>query len=190
MGRLWLRVAGPLSAGLSVAPSGSKEENGVRAIVTNRRARHEYAIEETHEAGLVLTGTEVKSLREGRANLSDAFARVEGGEVWLHHLHISPYAQGNIHNHDPLRTRKLLLHRREILRLQSRALQKGYTLIPLRLYFRNGVAKVELAVARGRRLYDKRERIATRDAERRIARALGARVPRHRQRGRGNASSS
>ena len=159
-------------------PSVPKDGDGIRAIATNRRARHEFFIEETYEAGLVLTGTEVKSLREGRANLSDAFARVDGGEVWLHHLHINPYAQGNIHNHDPLRTRKLLLHRREILRLQSRVEQKGYTLVPLRLYFRKGVAKVELAVARGRHLYDKRERIAERDARRRIERALGARVSR------------
>ncbi len=162
-------------------PAPPKEGDGIRAIVTNRRARHEFWIEETYEAGLALTGTEVKSLREGRATLSDAFARVDNGEVWLHHLHISPYAQGNIHNHDPLRTRKLLLHRREILRLRSRVEQKGYTLVPLRLYFRHGVAKVELAVARGRHLYDKRERIAERDAQRRIERALGARVPRRRR---------
>jgi len=161
-------------------PAGSKEREADRTVATNRRARHEYWIEETHEAGIALTGTEVKSLRDARANLSDAYARVEGGEVWLRHLHISPYAQGNIHNHDPLRTRKLLLHKREILRLQSRAAQKGCTLIPLRIYFRRGVAKVDLGVARGRHVYDKRERIAERDAERRIARALGARTPRSR----------
>jgi len=152
----------------------------MKAVATNRRARHEYWIEESHEAGIVLTGTEVKSRREGRVNLADAFARVDGGEVWLHHLHISPYAQGNIHNHDPLRTRKLLLHRREVLRLRAKTDQKGYTLIPMRLYFRRGVAKVELAVARGRHHYDKRERIAEREAERRIARNLGARTPRRR----------
>ena len=157
------------------------QNEDVKAIAANRRARHEYWIEETHEAGIALTGTEVKSLREGRANLTDAFARVDRGEVWLHHLHISPYAQGNIHNHDPLRTRKLLLHRREIARLRAKTDQKGYTLVPLRLYFRRGVAKVELAVARGRHLYDKRERIAERDAERRIARNLGARTPRPRR---------
>lgn len=157
-------------------------QNGdVKAIAANRRARHEFWIEETHEAGIALTGTEVKSLREGRANLTDAFARVDRGEVWLHHLHISPYAQGNIHNHDPLRTRKLLLHRSEIARLRAKTDQKGYTLVPLRLYFRRGVAKVELAVARGRHLYDKRERIAERDAERRIARNLGARTLRRRR---------
>jgi SsrA-binding protein len=153
----------------------TSEDAGTKLIATNRRARHEYWIEETHEAGLALTGTEVKSLREGRASLADAYARVDHGEVWLHHLHISPYAQGNIHNHDPLRSRKLLLHRREILRLKSRTDQKGYTLVPLRLYFRRGLAKVELAVARGRHVYDKRARIAEREAERRIARNLGAR---------------
>lgn len=160
---------------------GPGDEKETKPVAMNRRARHEYWIEETHEAGVALTGTEVKSLRQGRANLTDAFARVERGEIWLHHLHISPYAQGNIHNHDPLRTRKLLLHRREILRLQAKTDQKGYTLVPLRLYFRHGVAKVELAVARGRHIYDKRERIAERDAERRIARALGARTPRPRR---------
>ena len=147
-------------------------------VATNRQASFRYNLLERFEAGIALTGTEVKSLRDGRVNLADAFARVEQGEVWLHHLHISPYAQGNIHNHDPLRTRKLLLHRREILRLKAKTDQQGYTLIPLRLYFRRGVAKVELAVARGRHIYDKRERIAERDAERRIARNLGARSPR------------
>ena len=162
-----------------MAPEAVKEQE-MKPVATNRRARHEYWIEEAHEAGIVLTGTEVKSLREGRVSLIDSFARVEGDEVWLHHLHISPYAQGNIHNHDPLRTRKLLLHRREIIRLKAKTDQKGYTLIPMRLYFRRGVVKVELAVARGRHLYDKRERIAEREAERRIARNLGARTPRRR----------
>jgi SsrA-binding protein len=162
-----------------VTPEAVKEQE-MKPVATNRRARHEYWIEEAHEAGIVLTGTEVKSIREGRVSLIDAFARVEGDEVWLHHLHISPYAQGNIHNHDPLRTRKLLLHRREILRLKAKTDQKGYTLIPMRLYFRRGLAKIELAVARGRHLYDKRERIAEREAERRIARNLGARTPRRR----------
>jgi SsrA-binding protein len=153
----------------------AQPDDDVRPVATNRRARHEYWIEETHEAGLALTGTEVKSLRTGHVNLADAFARVEGGEAWLHHLHISPYEQGNIQNHDPMRTRKLLLHKREIVRLGARVQQRGYTLVPLRIYFRHGVAKVELGLARGRHVYDKRERIAERDAERRIARALGAR---------------
>jgi SsrA-binding protein len=154
------------------------EKNGdgdLRVVATNRRARHEYWIEETHEAGIALTGTEVKSLRAGHVILGDAFARVDRGEAWLLHLHISPYEQGNIQNHDPMRTRKLLLHKREIMRLGARVQQRGYTLVPLRIYFRNGVAKVELGLARGRHTYDKRERIAERDAERRIARALGAR---------------
>jgi SsrA-binding protein len=164
-------------------PETSKDPEDIRTIVSNRRARHEYWIEDTYEAGIALTGTEVKSLREGRANLSDAFARVDGSEVWLEHLHINPYAQGNIHNHDPLRPRKLLLHKREILRLYSRVAQKGYTLVPLRIYFRHGVVKVEIGVARGRHTYDKRERIAERDAERRIARAVGARTPRPPRRG-------
>jgi SsrA-binding protein len=159
-------------------PAGASPQASITPVASNRRARHEFWIDETHEAGIALTGTEVKSLRDGRVNLADAFARVEHGEVWLHHLHISPYAQGNIHNHDPLRTRKLLLHRREIVRLKAKTDQKGYTLIPLRLYFRRGVAKVELALARGRHIYDKRERIAERDAERRIARNLGDRSPR------------
>jgi len=163
-------------------PAVEKESDGVKLIATNRRARHEFWIEETHEAGIALTGTEVKSLRDGRASLADAFARVQDGEAWLYHLHVNPYAQGNIHNHDPLRTRKLLLHKREIVRLEAQTAQKGYTLIPLRLYFRRGVVKVEIGVARGRHLYDKRERIAERDAERRMARSLGARTPRPRRR--------
>ena len=162
----------------------SAADDDLRPVATNRRARHEYWIEETHETGIALTGTEVKSLRAGRVNMADAFARVDGGEVWLHHLHISPYEQGNVHNHDPMRTRKLLLHRREIVRLGARVQQRGYTLVPLRVYFRRGIAKVELGLARGRHVYDKRERIAERDAQRRIARALGAREPRAPGRGR------
>ncbi len=147
-----------------------------RMVVTNRHARHEYHIDETHEAGLVLTGTEVKSLRAGRASLQEAFARVEGGEVWLYHMHIPPYEPGSIFNHDPLRRRKLLLHRREVDRLYGRVQQKGYTLVPLRLYFRRGVAKVELALARGKRQYDKRAAIAEREARRRIERAVRQRT--------------
>ena len=143
-----------------------------RDIAVNRRARHNYHIEETVEGGLVLTGTEVKALRAGRASLQEAFARVERGEVWLYHMHIPPYEAGNIFNHDPLRTRKVLLHRREVSRLLEKAQQKGYTLIPMRLYFKRGLAKVELAVARGKREYDKRETIARREAQREIERAV------------------
>jgi SsrA-binding protein len=147
------------------------EATAERLITTNRRARHEYHIEESVEAGLVLTGTEAKSLRSGRASLAEAFARVEGDEIWLHHLHIPPYAQGNIFNHEPMRRRKLLLHGREIQRLRGKVSQKGYTLVPLRLYFKRGVAKVELAVARGKKLYDKREAIGEREADRAAQRA-------------------
>lgn len=143
-----------------------------RDIAINRRARHNYHIEETVEGGLVLTGTEVKALRAGRASLQEAFARVEHGEVWLYHMHIPPYEAGNIFNHDPLRTRKVLLHQREVSRLLGKAQQKGYTLIPMRLYFKRGFAKVELAVARGKREYDKREAIARREAHREIERAV------------------
>lgn len=143
-----------------------------KLVATNRRARHEYHIEEAFEAGLVLTGTEVKALRTGRASLAEAYARVEGGEVWLHHLHIPPYDAGNIFNHEPLRRRKLLMHRRQIARLEARAAQKGYTMVPLRLYFSRGRAKVEIALARGKKLYDKREAIGAREAGREAQRAL------------------
>lgn len=143
-----------------------------KAIATNRRARFEYHIEDTYEAGVVLTGTEVKSLRAGRASLADAFARIEDGEVWLYHLHIPPYESGNIFNHDPLRKRKLLLHRGEIRRLFGKAQVKGYTLVPMRLYFKHGIVKVELAVARGKRQYDKRAAIEKREAQRRMEQAL------------------
>lgn len=152
--------------------------NTEREIATNRRARHEYEIEETYEAGLVLTGTEVKSLRAGRASIQEAFARVEQDEVWLYHMHIPPYEAGNIFNHDPLRKRKLLLHHSQIRRLFGKAQQKGYTLVPLRLYFRRGVAKVELGIARGKRQYDKRAAIARREAERQVQRALRQRTTR------------
>ena len=143
-----------------------------RLITTNRRARYEYDIEETLEAGLVLTGTEVKALRTGRTTLGEAYARVERGEAWLHHLHIPPYGAGNIFNHDPLRARKLLLHRTQIQRLAARAMQKGYTLIPLRLYFSRGKAKIELGIARGKKLYDKRSAIGEREAKRTAERAM------------------
>jgi SsrA-binding protein len=151
---------------------GAKTGADEKLVASNRRARHEYHIEESMEAGLALTGTEVKALRAGRASLAEAFARVQGGEVWLHHLHIPPYAQGNIFNHEPLRARKLLLHRRQIARLAGRASQKGYTIVPLRLYFTRGRAKVEIAVARGKKLYDKREAIGAREAVREAARAV------------------
>ena len=147
-------------------------EQGVKVIARNRRARHDYHIEDTIEAGLVLTGTEVKSLRAGRASLTEAFAQISGDELWLHGLHIPEYAQGTWTNHDPRRTRKLLLHRKEIDRLASQVAERGFTIVPLSLYFSGGKAKVELALARGKRTYDKRRDLAQRDAAREVDRAL------------------
>jgi SsrA-binding protein len=147
-------------------------EQGVKVVARNRRARHDYHIEDTIEAGLVLTGTEVKSLRAGRASLTEAFAQISGDELWLHGLHIPEYAQGTWTNHDPRRTRKLLLHRKEIDRLASQVAERGFTIVPLSLYFSGGKAKVELALARGKRTYDKRRDLAQRDAAREVDRAL------------------
>ena len=141
-------------------------------IAVNRRAFHDYFIDEKYEAGMALTGSEVKSMRDGRANLRDGFVRIDGSEAWLENVHISPYAQANLLNHDPMRPRKLLLHRKEISTLIGKVRQKGYTLIPLRVYFKRNHAKVELGLARGKREYDKREAIAERDAKREIARAM------------------
>ena len=141
-----------------------------QTIALNRRARHEYAISETLEAGLVLTGTEIKSIRAGKANLADAYARIERGEAWLVGAHIAPYEQGNRYNHEPLRTRKLLLHRDQISDLVGMTQAKGLTLVPLRLYIRNGMAKVELAIARGKKSHDKRRIIAERDQRRELER--------------------
>ena len=148
----------------------------IRIIVKNRKARRDYSVLDTFEAGLVLTGTEVKSLREGKANLKDSYARAEAGEVFLHNLHISEYGQGNQFNHDPTRARKLLLHRREIDRLQGRVQEKGLTLVPLQLYFKRGKAKVEIALARGKHDYDRRRDIAQRDARREMDRDLKERA--------------
>ena len=141
-------------------------------IVTNRKAHRDYAIISTTEAGIELKGTEVKSLRARKANLSDSFARVEKGEVVLYNFHISPYEFGNIHNVEPLRPRKLLLHKREILRLYQGTQIKGHTLIPLKVYFKRGYAKVEIAVARGKKQWDKRETVKLREATREIDREL------------------
>ena len=146
-----------------------------RTVVANRRARHDYHLEETYEAGIQLVGSEVKSLREGRASLQDAYAKVRGGEVWLVNMHIALYPQAGPFNHDPLRARKLLLHKAEIRRLVGKVKERGYTLVPLRVYFRRGLAKVELALARGKKQYDKREDLARREAERQVARALAGR---------------
>jgi SsrA-binding protein len=141
-----------------------------KVIATNRKAYHDYFIEETLEAGLVLTGTEIKSVRGGRVNLRDSYVRIERGEAWLLNVHIAPYEQGSRYNVNPTRDRKLLLHRPEILRLQGKAQAKGMTIVPLRVYLRGNRAKVELALAKGKRQYDKREAIAQRDAEREMER--------------------
>lgn len=157
----------------NVAPQeGIGVGDSIKVIAENRKARHDYFIEETYEAGLVLAGTEVKAIRQGRVNLRDGYAAIQGGEAFLHNVHIGPYDQGNRFNHEPLRTRKLLLHRREIDRLYGRVREKGYTLVPLRVYFRRGRAKVEIGLARGKKQYDKRETIARREVERRIRRVL------------------
>jgi SsrA-binding protein len=147
-------------------------EQGTKIIARNRRARHDYHIEDVVEAGLVLTGTEVKSLRAGRATLTDGFAQVTDGEAWLHGVNIPQYTQGTWTNHEPRRTRKLLLHRKEIDRLADSTRERGLTLVPLSLYFKDGRAKVEIALARGKRTYDKRHDLAERDAAREVDRAL------------------
>lgn len=149
--------------------------SGRKIIAQNRKARHDYSILDTYEAGVVLTGTEVKSLRAGRASLVDAFATVRDGEVWLQNVHIAEYTQGTWTNHEPRRTRKLLLHRGEIDRLIGKTREGGLTLVPLTMYFVDGRVKVELALARGKRSYDKRQSLARRDAEREIERAAGRR---------------
>lgn len=151
----------------TAGPEASRE-----AIARNPKATHEYHILDSWEAGIVLTGTEVKSLRHGKASIKEAYARIRGGEVFLEGMNITPYEQGNRYNHDPVRSRKLLLHRREIERLIGAVEQKGLTLIPLDLYFRSGKAKVRLALGRGKKQHDKREDLKRRDAEREVARAL------------------
>ena len=150
-----------------------KKDERERDVAVNRRAFHDYFVDEKYEAGMALTGTEVKSLRAGRCNLRDGFVRIDANEAWLENVHISPYAQGNLMNHDPMRPRKLLLHRKQIATLIGKVRQKGYTLIPLRVYFSRNHAKVEVGLARGKREYDKRQSIAERDAKREIARAVG-----------------
>jgi SsrA-binding protein len=145
---------------------------GTKIICTNRQARFDYHLEDSFEAGVVLQGTEVKSLRDGRANLKDSYAAVDGGEVYLYDCHISPYSNGGYANHEPKRPRKLLLHKKEIRRLVGKTQERGLTLIPLKLYFLRGKAKVELALARGKKLYDKREDMKRRDADREIERAF------------------
>ncbi|MCF8720165.1 SsrA-binding protein SmpB [Nitrospina gracilis] len=144
----------------------------IKIVCQNKKARHDYFIEDTMEAGIALMGTEVKSLRDGRANLVDSYAWVERNEVYLHHCHISPYTPATQFNHDPMRKRKLLLHRKEINRLIGASNEKGYSLIPLKIYFKNGIAKVELAIAKGKKQHDKRESIKKRESDREIRKAM------------------
>jgi len=143
-----------------------------KVISKNRKARHDFHIEETYEAGIVLTGTEVKSIRNSRVNLKDSYAKVEEGELFLYNMHVSPYEPGNRFNHDPLRVRKLLMHKSEIGRLAGKTKEKGYALVPLKIYFREGLVKIELGLAKGKKLYDKRRDIAERDRKREMERAV------------------
>ncbi|MBY6271332.1 MAG: SsrA-binding protein SmpB [Caldibacillus debilis] len=143
-----------------------------KVIAQNKKAHHDYFIEETYEAGIVLQGTEIKSIRAGKVNLKDSYAKIENGEVFLHQMHISPYEQGNRFNHDPLRTRKLLLHRKEINKLIGLTKEQGYSLVPLKIYLKNGFAKITLALAKGKKKYDKREELKKREAKRDIERAF------------------
>ncbi|MEC3978959.1 SsrA-binding protein SmpB [Amycolatopsis sp. H20-H5] len=149
------------------------KERGHKVIVSNRKARHDYSILDVYEAGLVLVGTEVKSLREGRASLADAFATVDDGEVWLRNVHIPEYVQGTWTNHTPRRNRKLLLHRQEIEKLIGKTKESGLSLVPLSMYFKDGKVKVEIALAKGKKSYDKRQDLAKKDADRDISKALG-----------------
>ncbi len=148
------------------------ESDTIKLVTSNRKARHEYFIVQSYEAGIVLTGTEVKSLRAGKCNLTDSYALIDNGEIWLTGFHISEFTHGNLNNHDPMRKRKLLLNRSEIRKLQNKVNEKGCTLIVLSIYFKNGKAKAELALAKGKKLYDKRETIAKKDLEREMQRKV------------------
>lgn len=149
-----------------------KQHNNDNLMAQNKKARHDYSIESTYEAGIVLTGTEIKSIRDKRVNLRDGFAQVRNGEVWLMNVHISPYDQGNQFNHDPLRNRKLLLHKKEIKRLSGELGTKGITLVPLKMYIKNGYAKVLLGVGKGKHEYDKRETLKRKEQNRQIERVM------------------
>ncbi|WP_282033820.1 SsrA-binding protein SmpB [Metabacillus indicus] len=143
-----------------------------KVVAQNKKANHDYAIEETYETGIVLQGTEIKAIRAGRVNLKDSFARVQQGEVFLHNMHISPYEQGNRYNHEPLRTRKLLLHKKEISKLIGLTKEEGYALVPLKVYLKNGFAKVLIGLGKGKKKYDKREDLKKKEAKREVERAF------------------
>lgn len=183
MFRAIVRQSGPIVNVLWVSYMGSSlcynrhamEVKNVKTVATNRKALHDYSIEERAEAGMVLTGTEIKSVRAGRVTLGQAFARVENGELWLFNAHIAQYEAGNRYNHDPARTRKLLMNRDEINRLAGRVNEQRFTLVPLRVYLKKGLAKVEIGLGKGKKMYDKRQTIAKRDADRDIDRAMKTR---------------
>jgi SsrA-binding protein len=160
---------------MNAPPASSNRQTGRKIIAQNRKARHDYSVLDVYEAGVMLTGTEVKSLRLGRASLVDGFATIDDGEIFLHNVHIPEYEQGSWTNHEPRRVRKLLLHREEIQRLIGKTKESGLTLVPLSLYFSGGKVKVEIALARGKRSYDKRQDLARKDADREVQRALGRR---------------
>ncbi|RJE47496.1 MULTISPECIES: SsrA-binding protein SmpB [unclassified Dehalobacter] len=145
---------------------------GIKVIAENRKARHDFFVEDSYEAGIILTGTEIKSIRAGRVNLKDSYAEIIKGEVWLNQMHISPYEQGNRFNHDPLRKRKLLLNRTEIIKMGDRVKLQGMTLVPLKIYLKHGMAKIELGLCKGKKTYDKRDDLAERDAKRQMERDL------------------
>ena len=147
-------------------------EGDVKPVATNRKALHDYFIEDTYEAGIALTGTEIKSVRASRVNLRDGFVQIKQGDAWLLNVHISPYDFGNRENHEPRRERRLLLHHQEIRKLQSKVSERGWTIVPLSMYMKNGRAKVEIALVRGKRLYDKRDAVAERDMDRELQRAV------------------
>jgi SsrA-binding protein len=153
----------------------SPAPDGEKTVASNRRARHDYEIQERYEAGIVLSGSEVKSLRQGRASLTEAYARAQGGEVWLENMHIPPYEQGEKRGYDPLRPRKLLLHRREIERLIGKSKEQGLALVPMRVYFSHGLAKVEIGLGRGKREFEKRQATLKRQHDREMERAVGRR---------------
>ena len=155
-----------------MSKSGSNTKGDRKVVATNRKASHDYTLEENIEAGIVLMGSEIKSIRDSRVNLKDGYVQEQNGELWLMNVHISSYDQASVFGHDPLRPRKLLLHRKEIARLISRVREKGYTIVPTQLYLKKGRAKVEIALARGKRQYDKRAAIAERDSKREVERAL------------------
>jgi SsrA-binding protein len=149
-----------------------RNEGDIKQVAANRKALHDFTIEDAYEAGVALTGTEIKSVRAGRVNLRDGYVQIRDGEAWLLNVHISPYDFGNRENHEPRRERKLLLHRQEIRKLQSKVAERGWTIVPLRMYLKEGRAKVEVALARGKRLYDKRDAVAERDMDRDLRRAV------------------